>query len=308
MNLDEYQQKCREALAKETDFLTFTEKQLSKRRTQYQFSEKAIPKKLVDTILKNANGPTPSLCNIYDYRVDVIPDEFKEILFRSAITIDEKKNPDIDIEKAKEQFDFSQDFESECVKWIDDVCLNPQHLAPLVLSFSIPNVHSWGTDTIDKVLAYADDDSFEIGRDTTMIGLALNIWHVVMVTQELGLDHAFAAGFDYEYLQRKLKIESDIRGRTYDMMPVCFLCIGYGLEDKETEEDREQINILNTSTIEKRPKDWTPETWTPETGGPPVPIGTFWSRREFAEDNAVIDPTRANEVWVKVKSVLKNLK
>ena len=65
-----------------------------------------------------------------------------------------------------------------------------------------------------------------------MIGLALNIWHVVMVTQELGLDHAFAAGFDYEYLQRKLKIESDIRGTTYDMMPVCFLCIGYGLEDK----------------------------------------------------------------------------
>lgn len=210
-----------------------TEKTVLNRATQYCFYNTPVSDDKIKTILRAANGVTPALCNHYDYRVDVVPDDLKSLVFKSAITIDSDKKFVGNIDDVRNDYEFDG-FNDEYEYYKDLVCLNPQVFAPIVLCFSFPELtkqnESWW-------------NSNPVGRDQSFLSMAFNIWHVVLVAEELGLSHAFCAGFDREYAKNTLGLDSsDSDGIWY---PYLFLCIGYGEAEKDVHRFSKHNDILN---------------------------------------------------------------
>jgi nitroreductase len=219
--------------------MLFIEKMMYNRATQYCFTNKPIDQKTIDIILRNANGITPAICNEFNYRVDVIPDEYKQKVFEAALTPynDMDNTPDRLTEARKWQF---TGFDNTYSRYVKEkfFCINPQVFAPLLLCISFPD------DGEDHSL-WHKTDRFKIGRDSSVIGAAFCAWHTVNIVTELGLDHAFCAGFDKTYASEHLRLtDSDANS----WHPILFICIGYGDEVKSVHEERlaKHANIVNT--------------------------------------------------------------
>lgn len=219
--------------------MLFIEKMMYNRATQYSFIDKPIDQQKIDIILRNANGITPAICNEFNYRVDVVPDEYKQKVFEAALTpYDDMDNtPDRLTEARKWQF---AGFDSTYRRYMQEkkYCVNPQVFAPLLLCVSFPD------DGEDHSL-WHKTDRFKVGRDSSVIGAAFCAWHTVNIVTELGLDHAFCAGFDKTYASEHLRLtDSDANS----WHPILFICIGYGDEVKSVHEERlaKHANIVNT--------------------------------------------------------------
>ena len=207
--------------------MTYIEEQILNRKTYYSFHNKPISQDKIDILLKNADGCTPALCDRYEYRVDVWPDNLKKELYEaSCLSI----ITDMIHTKARNYF-------RNTGSWVgthnhfDNVCINPQTLAPLIFSFSIPS---------DDVKGYSEE--------AVNYAIGFQVWHLVQLSHELGLDHAFLKGFDKDYLRKIIEARRFKGPNKYNYFPTFFLCIGYGDEVKDAEVQRPKPGkgILNT--------------------------------------------------------------
>jgi nitroreductase len=192
-----------------------------------------------EIILRNTNGITPALCNEFNYRVDVLPDQHKPAVFRAALTPFEHTTED-QLDQAR-----NTEFREYDTQWRDlsrDVCVNPQVFAPLVLTYSFPDADSYADhNTASRWRA----SSRTIGRDQSMVSLAMCAWHTVMVVEDLGLQSAFCGGFDQREINRLFGLRDDRGQRWY---PKLFLCIGHVDQYKIVDDQRlaKHENLVNT--------------------------------------------------------------
>jgi len=207
--------------------MTYIEEQIQRRKTYYSFLNKPVSQDKIDILLRNADGATPALCDQYDYRVDIWPDHLKQYLFESSI-IDRRREGQVH-QKSLRIFKNSGDW--RFLEKVERICIAPQLLAPIVFAFSIPQTP--GQD---------------YSNYSTNIAMSFQIWHLVQLSQELGLDHSFCRGFDKGYLKSIITASRFKGPNKYDYFPTMFLCIGYGNEFKDEEIPRPKPGkgILNT--------------------------------------------------------------
>ena len=209
--------------------MLFVEKLMMNRATQYSFKSDPIPQDKIDIIYRNANGITPTICNEYNYRVDVVPDRLKQDVFKAAITPFSNPPHDSSALKKARKYNFNG-WDSEYSRIMSEgkYCLNPQIFAPLLLCISFP-------DNGYNQSEWEYYKRFSVSRDQSMLGAAFCAWHIVNIVTELGLDHAFCAGFDTRYASDKLGL-TDEGGIQWH--PLLFICIGYGEHVKGVHEER----------------------------------------------------------------------
>ena len=159
-------------------------------------------------ILRAASGTTPALSNEYNYRVDEIPDRFKETLYEALAqrsqAADESGNPG-----------YAHDY-------------NPQLKAPLVLCFSLRY-----NQTNKNIEQFCGDMTV---RDPNMINIGVSLWHTVMIAESLGYKTAFCQVTEWKRDRAKdiLGLMTDELQSEYltkrngecTFMPMVFLCIG----------------------------------------------------------------------------------
>ena len=207
--------------------MTYIEEQILNRKTYYSFHNKPISQDKIDTLLKNADGCTPALCDRYEYRVDVWPDNLKKELYEASCL---SVRADTIHRKARNYFRNTGSW-AGTHNHFDNVCINPQTLAPLIFSFSVPS-----------------DNDYKHNNEAVNYAIGFQVWHLVQLSDELGLDHAFLIGFYRDYLRKIIEARRFKGPNKYNYFPTFFLCIGYGDEVKDAEVQRPKPGkgILNT--------------------------------------------------------------
>lgn len=162
----------------------------------------------LEIILRAASGSTPALSNEYNYRVDEVPDKFKESLYQALAqhsqAAEESGNPG-----------YAHDY-------------NPQLMAPLVLCFSLRY-----NQTNKNIEQFCGDMTV---RDPNMINIGVSLWHTVIIAESLGYKTAFCQvtswkrdrakeilGLHTDELQSEHLIK---KNGECTFMPMVFLCIG----------------------------------------------------------------------------------
>ena len=205
------------------------EKQIRSRKTYYSFLDKPVSQDKIDILLRNADGATPALCDQYDYRVDIWPDHLKQILFKTSI-LDITQEESTVHKKAIKLFEQTGSWKSLKQKYGDRICVNPQVFAPVVLAFSQPC-----------------DPKHDFMHEATTNAMAFQMWHLVQLSQDLGLDHAFCRGFDACALKEQIQVSRYKGPNVGYYFPHVFLCIGYGdLAKHNVPRPKPGKGILNT--------------------------------------------------------------
>lgn len=187
-------------------------------------------------ILNSADGITPSLAHNYHYRVDVLPNESKRRIWPYAHSF----YPEATTET---RLSFFSNFHNKSLdEWQNEgVCINWQMQAPFILMYSIPRKK-------DRTIEW-DRNLFPTGRDTTLIGLGLNLWNVMMTVESMGLNSCLCRAFEEEYIDKLVGIQQDDDMGDYHWVPYVFLCVGYGDIPKGDHRDYKPIGIVNTLKI-----------------------------------------------------------
>lgn len=102
--------------------------------------------------------------------------------------------------------------------------------APVVLAFSQPH-----------------DPKHDFMHEATTNAMAFQMWHLVQLSQDLGLDHAFCRGFDARALKEQIQVSRYKGPNVGYYFPHVFLCIGYGdLAKHNVPRPKPGKGILNT--------------------------------------------------------------
>ena len=205
------------------------EKQIQSRKTYYSFLDKPVSQDKIDILLRNADGATPALCDQYDYRVDIWPDHLKQLLFKTSML--DRTQEECTVHKtAIKFFEQTGSWKGLIPKFGKKLCINPQVFAPVVLAFSQPEDH--GPDFM---------------QEATTNAMSFQMWHLVQLSQELGLDHAFCRGFDARALKEQIQVSRYKGPNVGYYFPHVFLCIGYGdLVKHDVPRPKPGKGILNT--------------------------------------------------------------
>jgi hypothetical protein len=176
--------------------------ELCDNRTSHKsFADDPIPLKDIDKILYASNGNTPAQCNEFNYRVDIVPDTYKDDFTNKLGNTN--KNA------------LAQGID-ECVYEIPT-----QYNAPLLLVWSLPD---------DK-----DNDKHKLignitGLYPNLIALGMSVWNAMLAVEALGYDCLCTQMTgNCDHGQREDVVKNILKlPATY--MPIVTLSVGKGTE------------------------------------------------------------------------------
>ena len=206
---------------------------IAQNRHNYKPLTGSVDPKDLEIILDAANGVTPALSNEYNYRVDVVPNKYKNELF----------------EKTK-------NYSQEAAKTgnlgyaVDE---NAQLKSPVLLCYSLryevdnPNIEQFCGPMTD--------------RDPNVLNVGLNVWHTIMVAEALGYNTSFCqmTRWKRDVCKEILgladpndDIHSDYvlkRNGRLEFMPLIFVGIGSSGHINTNTRSHKKENIINTLTF-----------------------------------------------------------
>lgn len=220
------------------DSYDYLDKLVYNRVSYSKFKSTPIDSVKTAKILNAADGLTPALSHHYHYRVDVVPEKIKQKVWPYMHSFYDWAEPDL-----KENFIKNIDNKTPD-DWRElGVCYNWHFQAPLVLCYSIPV-------NLDNAYVWDGPGRFPTSKESTIIGLGLNLWNVIMTVESLGLNSCLCKAYTDEATNMiRLNTTEDI-GRN-KWTPTIFLCIGEGLIPKGDHREYKPMGIVNTLTFEE---------------------------------------------------------
>ena len=121
------------------------------------------------------------------------------------------------------------------------MCFNWQFKAPLILCYSLPMPNNFKNK-------WDGPERFATSRESTAIGLGLNLWNVIMKVESLGLNSCLCKSYTPEATEAfQLQTTEDIGDNKWT--PLIFLCIGTGVVPKGDHRVYKPMGIINTLTF-----------------------------------------------------------
>lgn len=196
---------------------------LALERTNHKEFDPDIPvdEDHVKSILRSAAGITPALCNEYNYRVDVVPDNLKQVLFENG-----KFVSDVAVQASRLDCAFE---------------IRYQYLAPLLLVWSMKENQN---ETHKNKMIGPLTELF-----ANHIGIGMSVWHTVLTAVSLGYDTSItgAIGAKKEILKKNiLGLHHDSETDVDKFYPVMFLSVGKGVAVSDQHRVNRYENIINT--------------------------------------------------------------
>lgn len=206
---------------------------IARNRHNYKPLTGSVDPKDLELILEAASGVTPALSNEYNYRVDVVPDKYKQDLYEQT------KNYSQEAAKTGNE-GYARDE-------------NPQLLAPVLLCYSLR--YNVNDTSIEQFCGPMTD------RDPNIMNVGLNAWHTIMVAEGLGYNTAFCQMTKWKRDKCKEilglddpndNIHTDYvleRNGKLEFMPLMFIGIGSAGSINSNTRSYKRENIINTLTF-----------------------------------------------------------
>jgi|TARA_B110000503_G_scaffold90462_1_gene136793 predicted oxidoreductase (fatty acid repression mutant protein) len=217
----------------------FLENLVLNRASYTTFENEKIDNVKISKILNAANGLTPSLSNNYHYRVDVLPDSVKQVMWPHMHSYFDGCS-----EEVKNAFERDHTIHT-MEEWKKaGVCFNTQFDAPLVLAYSVPA-------PIDNTHKYWTTSDFPTSRDATMISLGTNMWNAICTVEELGLNSCCLRAYNTDKISNIVSLSSkEEMPEGWKWEPFIFLCVGKGKKLKGDHRKYKPKGIVNSLTFE----------------------------------------------------------
>jgi predicted oxidoreductase (fatty acid repression mutant protein) len=208
---------------------------LTLNRTSFsKFENTEIDQITKNQILNAANGITPSLANNYHYRVDVLPNEVKELMWPYMHSKFDDCPQEVQDAFEKNHLAHTMD------EWRDKgICFNHQFNAPLVLAFSMPKF-------INDPSKPWTRQEFPTSKDATFIALGTNMWNVICKVEELGLNSCCLKAYNPKALEQIEVHTNEVMPNGWKWEPFIFLCIGKGIQAKGDHRKYKPNGIVNS--------------------------------------------------------------
>lgn len=217
----------------------FLENLVLNRASYTTFKNEKIDSVKISKILNAANGLTPSLSNNYHYRVDVLPDAARQVMWPHMHSY-------FDGCPAEVKDAFEKDHTTRTMaEWKKaGVCFNTQFDAPVVLAYSVPK-------SVDDSPKHWTTSDFPTSRDATMIALGTNMWNAICTVEELGLNSCCLRAYNTDKISEIVSVSSkEELPEGWKWEPFIFLCIGKGEEIKGDHRKYKPKGIVNTLEFE----------------------------------------------------------
>lgn len=206
---------------------------IAQNRHNYKPLTGSVEPKDLEIILDAANGVTPALSNEYNYRVDVVPNKYKNELFEQTKSYSQEAHRTGNLRYAVDE--------------------NSQLLAPVLLCYSLR--YEVNNPSIEQFCGPMTD------RDPNMLNVGLNVWHTIMVAEALGYNTSFC-----QMTRRKRETCKEIlglddpnddihsnyvlkRNGRLEFMPLIFVGIGSSGHINTNTRSHKKENIINTLTF-----------------------------------------------------------